>query len=104
MQNSIILHLSGFALYAMVKKLFRQNNTIFFLLLLPNTPRCVKWTIPRLLYQARRNTPLVYKGFTVITDYTPLSIQTLSPNLMAAELSLLSVYMGESSKFLNPEL
>ena len=28
----------------------------------PDTPRYVQWTIPSLLYQTRRRTPLVYKG------------------------------------------
>ena len=30
-----------------------------------DTPRYIQWTIPSLLYQARRNNPLVYKGISI---------------------------------------
>ena len=40
-------------LFVKVKKIFRQINTIFFLLL-PDIPRYVQWTIPNLLDQIRR--------------------------------------------------
>ena len=44
------------------KKIFRQMNTIYFWKLWPDIPRYVQWTIPSILYQARRKNPLEYKG------------------------------------------
>ena len=41
-----------------------QTKTQYFFKLQPDTPKYVQWTIPSLMYQARRKNPLVYKGLS----------------------------------------
>ena len=60
---------SGSTLFVKVKQIFRQKNTIFFKNYNLTPHRYVQWTIPSLLYQTRRNNPLVYKGLRPFTLY-----------------------------------
>ena len=61
MQHNDAFH-QGLQCFVKVKKIFRQKITILFKNYNINTPRFVQLTILSLLYQARRNNPLVYKG------------------------------------------
>ena len=44
-----------------IKRFSDKKKGLFLLKLLPNAPRYVQWTILSLLYQIRRQSPLVYK-------------------------------------------
>ena len=49
-----------------IKIIFRERNTILFV-----TPPYIQWTIPSLLYQARKKNPLVHKRSKVAPVYLP---------------------------------
>ena len=73
-------------LFVKVKKIFRQQNTFFEIITLPDNPRYAQWTIPYLLYQTRRNSPLVYKGLVRREQTSKELVQIWRPVLLCKTL------------------
>ena len=79
--------------------IFKQKKIEYLKKKLPDTPRYVQWTIPSLLYQARRKNPLVSKGLIINTKgfctLNGLAHNILHSSYQRAENAQVSLHIHE---------